>query len=105
MDRVKMNGPAQPSYASHVETRSPPPPPPPPPPANVPGWMSRFIDYFVVCGLGMEVKTMEGRPGFHGSSKDGVPIAYQPDMMPLDFFPQKEHKKFGVPEGLPMVCH
>lgn len=86
------------------EVRSPPPPPPPlPHPANVPGWTFRFIDYFVVCGLGMEVRTMEGQAGFQGLQKDGVPISYQPDMFPLDFYPQAEHKKFKVPEGLPMV--
>lgn len=69
-----------------------------------PGWMSRFIDYFVVCGLGTEVKTVDGEAGFLGvSRKDGDPIYYVPDLNPLDFYPQKEHKKFCVPEGLSMV--
>ncbi|CAI5466151.1 unnamed protein product [Closterium sp. Yama58-4] len=70
----------------------------------LPGWATRLIDYFVVCGLGAEVRTMDGQRGFHGvTARDGDPVLYQPQMTPLDFYPPKEHKKFGVPEGLPMV--
>ncbi|CAI5510260.1 unnamed protein product [Closterium sp. Naga37s-1] len=70
----------------------------------LPGWSTRLIDYFVVCGLGAEVRTMDGQRGFHGvTARDGDPMLYQPQMTPLDFYPPKEHKKFGVPEGLPMV--
>ena len=74
--------------------------------ADQPGWMSRFIDYFVVCGLGTEVKTVDNQMGFLGvATKDGEPIYYVPDLFPLDFYPQKEHRKFCVPEGLSMVMH
>ncbi|GJP36339.1 hypothetical protein CLOM_g20858 [Closterium sp. NIES-68] len=73
-------------------------------PRALPGWSTRFIDYFVVCGLGAELRTMDGQRGFHGvTGRDGEPVLYQPQMTPLDFYPTKEHKKFGVPEGLPMV--
>ena len=61
--------------------------------------MGRLIEYFVVCGLGPEVKTMNGNPGFHGFE-----AMYMQSL--LDQFPPPS-KGSGVPPlppQLPLVC-
>lgn len=58
---------------------------------------NRFIDYFVVCGLGPELVSIEGQKGYHGTA-----AKYQPAL--LDQLPVKDHPDGGLPPQLPMCC-
>ena len=57
------------------------------------------MEYFVVCGLGPEVQTMDGKPGFHGFE-----AMYMQSI--LDQFPppSKGSKVPPLPPQLPVVC-
>jgi hypothetical protein len=58
---------------------------------------NRFIDYFVVCGLGPELVSIESQKGYHGTA-----AKYQPAL--LDQLPGKDHLDGGLPPQLPMCC-
>ncbi|CAI5970895.1 unnamed protein product [Closterium sp. NIES-65] len=66
-----------------------------------PLWKTRFLDYFVVCGLGLDLRLMDGTRGFHGMKSHGVRISYMPVL--IDRLPAEEHKKFKIPEMLPLA--
>ena len=70
------------------------------PPAE-PLWKNRFIDYFVVCGLGLDLKLMDGTRGFHGMKVQGERVSYMPTV--IDRLPVDDHKKFKIPEMLQLV--
>ncbi|XP_065860701.1 DENN domain and WD repeat-containing protein SCD1 [Euphorbia lathyris] len=46
--------------------------------------MARIFEYFVVCGLGPEIRDLDGNKGYHG-----VGVLYQPSL--LDQFPPDNH--------------
>lgn len=46
--------------------------------------MARIFEYFVVCGIGPEIRTLDGTKGYHG-----VGIMYLPSL--LDQFPPPNH--------------
>ncbi|CAI5512244.1 unnamed protein product [Closterium sp. Naga37s-1] len=69
--------------------------------ADGPLWKTRFLDYFVVCGLGLDLRLMDGTRGFHGMKSHGVRISYMPVL--IDRLPAEEHKKFKIPEMLPLA--
>lgn len=59
--------------------------------------MARIFEYFVVCGIGPEIRTLYEEKGFHGTG-----IMYLPSL--LDQYPPSDHKLYPPPPPqLPMV--
>ncbi|KAI4324639.1 hypothetical protein MLD38_030108 [Melastoma candidum] len=60
--------------------------------------MSRIFEYFVVCGIGPEIRTLDGDKGFHGS--EGV--LYMPSL--LDQFPPTDRSLCPPPPPQLPTC-
>ncbi|KAF8024634.1 hypothetical protein BT93_F1721 [Corymbia citriodora subsp. variegata] len=58
---------------------------------------NRIFEYFVVCGLGPEIRTLEGNKGFHGRE-----ILYMPSQ--LDQFPPSDHSPYPPPPPQLSTC-
>lgn len=58
--------------------------------------MARILEYFVVCGMGPEIRTLYEEKGFHGTE-----IMYLPSL--LDQYPPSDHKLYSPPPQLPTV--
>ena len=54
------------------------------------GSSSRIFEYFVVCGLGPEIRALDGAKGFHG-----IEEMYMPAF--LDQFPPSNHALYPPP--------
>ncbi|CAK9147765.1 unnamed protein product [Ilex paraguariensis] len=52
--------------------------------------MARLFEYFVVCGLGPEIRTLDGNRGFHGTEE-----MYLPSL--LDQYPPPNHSLYPPP--------
>lgn len=52
--------------------------------------MSRIFEYFVVCGIGPEIRTIDGNKGFHGTG-----CFYLPSL--LDQYPPLDHTLYPPP--------
>ncbi|CAL5442208.1 unnamed protein product [Camellia sinensis] len=52
--------------------------------------MARIFEYFVVCGLGPEIRTLDGNRGFHGTL-----VMYLPSL--LDQYPPSNHTLYPPP--------
>lgn len=52
--------------------------------------MGRIFEYFVVCGLGPEMRTLDGDLGFHGLDTNYLPSL-------LDQFPPSDHSLYPPP--------
>lgn len=59
--------------------------------------MSRIFEYFVVCGLGPEIRTLDDNRGFHGTR-----VLYQPAL--LDLFPPPTHSLYLSPPPQLPTC-
>lgn len=58
--------------------------------------MARIFEFFVVCGIGPEIRTVYEEKGFHGTE-----MLYLPSL--LDQYPPSDHKrKLSPPPQLPM---
>lgn len=53
--------------------------------------MARIFEYFVVCGLGPEIRTVDGNRGFHGTGG----VQYLPSL--LDQYPPSNHSLYPPP--------
>lgn len=53
--------------------------------------MARMFEYFVVCGLGPEIRTVDGNRGFHGTGG----VQYLPSL--LDEYPPPNHSLYPPP--------
>lgn len=60
--------------------------------------MPRIFEYFVVCGIGPEIRTVYEDKGFHG-----IDMMYLPSL--LDQYPQSDPKLHSPPPQLPTVSH
>lgn len=61
--------------------------------------MAGIFEYFVVCGIGPEIRTLEGEKGFHG-----VLVMYLPSL--LDQYPPPNHTLYPPPPPqLPTVSY
>ena len=40
------------------------------------GCKTRFLDYFMVCGMGLHLKSTRHGKGWHGVSADGEKVRY-----------------------------
>ena len=61
--------------------------------------MGRIFEYFVVCGLGPEMRTLDGDLGFHGLDTNYLPSL-------LDQFPPSDHSLYPPPPPqLPTVSY
>ncbi|RWV94060.1 hypothetical protein GW17_00043438 [Ensete ventricosum] len=59
---------------------------------------SRIFEYFVVCGIGPEIRTLEGNKGFQGTE-----VMYMSSL--LDQYPPSNHSLYPPPPPqLPTVC-
>lgn len=58
--------------------------------------MARIFEYFVVCGLGPEIRTVDGNKGFHGTG-----VMYLPSL--LDQYPPDNHSLYPPPPQLSTV--
>lgn len=65
------------------------------------GWKSRFLDYFMVCGMGVHLKSTRHGKGWHGVSTDGEKVRYEPSL--VERFPETDHKDFEIPALLAQV--
>lgn len=52
--------------------------------------MARIFEYFVVCGIGPEIRTLDGDKGFHGAG-----VFYLPSL--LDQYPPLNHSLYPPP--------
>ncbi|KAI7986692.1 DENN domain and WD repeat-containing protein SCD1 [Camellia lanceoleosa] len=52
--------------------------------------MAPIFEYFVVCGLGPEIRTLDGNRGFHGTL-----VMYLPSL--LDQYPPSNHTLYPPP--------
>ena len=52
--------------------------------------MAGIFEYFVVCGIGPEIRTLEGEKGFHGTL-----VMYLPSL--LDQYPPPNHTLYPPP--------
>ena len=52
--------------------------------------MARIFEYFVVCGLGPEIRTLDGTKGYHGTE-----FMYLPSL--LDQYPPLNHSLYPPP--------
>lgn len=52
--------------------------------------MSRIFEYFVVCGIGPEIRTYDGSKGYHGTG-----VMYLPSL--LDQYPPPNHTLYPPP--------
>ncbi|KAL5726231.1 Scytalone dehydratase [Ranunculus cassubicifolius] len=59
--------------------------------------MSRVFEYFVVCGLGPEIRTVDGSKGFHGTG-----VMYLPSL--LDQYPPSTHSLYPPPPPQLPTC-
>ncbi|XP_059661642.1 DENN domain and WD repeat-containing protein SCD1 [Cornus florida] len=59
--------------------------------------MAGIFEYFVVCGLGPEIRTLEGNKGFHGTG-----ILYLPSL--LDQYPSSNHSLYPPPPPQLPTC-
>ncbi|OVA05014.1 DENN domain [Macleaya cordata] len=59
--------------------------------------MARIFEYFVVCGIGPEIRTLDGNKGFHGTSH-----MYLPSL--LDQFPPSNHSLYPPPPPQLPTC-
>ncbi|RVX14098.1 DENN domain and WD repeat-containing protein SCD1 [Vitis vinifera] len=61
--------------------------------------MAGIFEYFVVCGLGPEVRTLDGNKGFHGMG-----VMYLASL--LDQYPPSNHSLYPPPPPqLPTGCN
>ena len=51
---------------------------------------NRIFEYFVVCGIGPEIRTLDGERGYHGSE-----FIYLPSL--LDQYPPTDHTLYPPP--------
>ncbi|XVF50627.1 hypothetical protein PTKIN_Ptkin04bG0116900 [Pterospermum kingtungense] len=59
--------------------------------------MARIFEYFVVCGLGPEIRTLDGTKGYHGTE-----YMYLPSL--LDQFPHPNHSLYPPPPPQLPTC-
>ncbi|CAI0377439.1 unnamed protein product [Linum tenue] len=59
--------------------------------------MAPIFEYFVVCGLGPEIRTLDGNKGYHG-----VGVLYLPSM--LDQYPPENHTLYPPPPPQLPTC-
>ncbi|KAJ8752743.1 hypothetical protein K2173_007053 [Erythroxylum novogranatense] len=59
--------------------------------------MARIFEYFVVCGLGPEIRTVDGNKGFHGTG-----LMYLPSL--LDQYPPDNHSLYPPPPPQLPTC-
>ncbi|XP_027344371.1 DENN domain and WD repeat-containing protein SCD1 isoform X4 [Abrus precatorius] len=59
--------------------------------------MSRIFEYFVVCGIGPEIRTMDGSKGYHGPG-----CMYLPSL--LDQYPPPNHSLYPPPPPQLPTC-
>uniref|UniRef100_A0A5B6ZZH0 UDENN domain-containing protein n=1 Tax=Davidia involucrata TaxID=16924 RepID=A0A5B6ZZH0_DAVIN len=59
--------------------------------------MARIFEYFVVCGLGPEIRTLDGNRGFHGTG-----VFYLPSL--LDQYPLPNHSLYPPPPPQLPTC-
>lgn len=60
--------------------------------------MARIFEYFVVCGLGPEIRTVDGNRGFHGTGG----VQYLPSL--LDQYPPSNHSLYPPPPPQLPTC-
>ncbi|KAG5536220.1 hypothetical protein RHGRI_023863 [Rhododendron griersonianum] len=60
--------------------------------------MARMFEYFVVCGLGPEIRTVDGNRGFHGTGG----VQYLPSL--LDQYPPPNHSLYPPPPPQLPTC-
>ncbi|XP_043715724.1 DENN domain and WD repeat-containing protein SCD1 isoform X2 [Telopea speciosissima] len=59
--------------------------------------MARIFEYFVVCGIGPEIRTLDGNRGFHGTG-----VMYLPSL--LDQYPPSNHSLYPPPPPQLPTC-
>ncbi|OWM65148.1 hypothetical protein CDL15_Pgr008735 [Punica granatum] len=59
--------------------------------------MARIFEYFVMCGIGPEIRTLYEEKGFHGTG-----IMYLPSL--LDQYPPSDHKLYSSPPPQLPTC-
>ncbi|KAL1554784.1 Scytalone dehydratase [Salvia divinorum] len=59
--------------------------------------MARIFEYFVVCGIGPEIRTLDGNRGYHGTG-----IMYLPSL--LDQYPPSNHTLYPPPPPQLPTC-
>ncbi|KAK9091206.1 hypothetical protein Sjap_024383 [Stephania japonica] len=59
--------------------------------------MARVFEYFVVCGIGPEIRTLDGNRGYHGTG-----VMYLPSL--LDQFPPSNHSLYPPPPPQLPTC-
>ncbi|KAB1212617.1 Myotubularin-related protein 13 [Morella rubra] len=59
--------------------------------------MARIFEYFVVCGIGPEIRTLDGDKGFHGTG-----VMYLPSL--LDQYPPPNHSLYPPPPPQLPTC-
>ncbi|KAL0286771.1 UNVERIFIED_CONTAM: DENN domain and WD repeat-containing protein SCD1 [Sesamum angustifolium] len=59
--------------------------------------MARIFEYFVVCGIGPEIRTLDGNRGYHGTG-----IMYLPSL--LDQYPSSNHSLYPPPPPQLPTC-
>ncbi|KAI3463765.1 hypothetical protein Pfo_020428 [Paulownia fortunei] len=59
--------------------------------------MARIFEYFVVCGIGPEIRTLDGNRGYHGTG-----IMYLPSL--LDQYPPQNHSLYPPPPPQLPTC-
>ncbi|XP_031279050.1 DENN domain and WD repeat-containing protein SCD1 [Pistacia vera] len=59
--------------------------------------MARIFEYFVVCGLGPEIRTLDGNKGYHGTE-----FLYMPSL--IDQYPPLNHSLYPPPPPQLSTC-
>ncbi|GLT48924.1 hypothetical protein SLA2020_225120 [Shorea laevis] len=59
--------------------------------------MARIFEYFVVCGIGPEIRTLDGQKGYHGTG-----VMYLPSL--LDQYPPPNHSLYPPPPPQLSTC-
>ncbi|XP_073147897.1 DENN domain and WD repeat-containing protein SCD1 isoform X4 [Henckelia pumila] len=59
--------------------------------------MARIFEYFVVCGIGPEIRTLDGNKGYHGNG-----VMYLPSL--LDQYPPHNHTLYPPPPPQLPTC-